>query len=159
MVDEYEMPYSEYKGEHVRETVDMSWENGEIREWLNSYFIDKAFLPIEQEIIESTTLINDKYLENEKRINYKTKDKIFLLSIDEAKEYFKNDEDRKCIPTEYARDNGAVLDYESYWYLRSYSQNELLEAACVTKDGTIGFFNKYYRNWGGIRPAMWINLK
>lgn len=52
--------------------------------------------------------------------NNRTNDKVWLLSVDEAEEYFSGNNDRICKPTDYAINNHAfVEDGNCYWWLRT----------------------------------------
>ena len=89
-----------------------------------------------------------------------TKDKIFLLSINEARKYFKADKERACMPTAYAVSNGVNKDENGncYWWLRSPGFNQY-NAALVSIDGSIGEYGhgaRYVHN--AVRPALWIDL-
>ncbi|MDR0491742.1 MAG: SIR2 family protein [Oscillospiraceae bacterium] len=78
-----------------------------------------------------------------------TDDKLFLLSIDEAKRYFPYDKAR------IARLNGDTV----WWWLRSpgYLGSR---AAIVSLDGSVSD-SGYYVSFseGAVRPAFWLNLK
>jgi len=87
-------------------------------------------------------------------------DLVTLLSEDEAGLYFSNDAERKCIPTDYARQNGAAKDTKGNccWWLRSQSP-QLDRNMYVTGTGRIstageGITRKYYT----VRPVIRINL-
>jgi len=67
------------------------WETSSVRKWLNDEFYNVAFVNEEKQSIILTKLDN------------KTNDRLFLLSKQEAFGlYFKSDEDRVCVQTEYA---------------------------------------------------------
>jgi len=78
-----------------------------------------------------------------------TDDKLFLLSIDEAKQYFPYNKAR------IARLNGGTVS----WWLRSpgYSCNG---SALVDHGGNV-LENGYYVSWSScaVRPAFWLNLQ
>lgn len=146
--------------------ADVTWETCSLRKWLNGTFLDAAFSPEERIRIVSTTVSadkNPKYITNP---GNSTTDKVFLLSINEANQYFNNDEARKCVPTAYAIANGARASnrYEKdgaatyWWWLRSRGYGQFL-ATFVDLDGSVyycGFGADYDR--GCVRPALWINL-
>lgn len=67
------------------------WENSNIRRWLNNDFYDAAFNDLEKERILSTKLINKDNEDYDTIAGEDTTDKIFFLSIAEAKKYFKSD--------------------------------------------------------------------
>lgn len=90
-----------------------SWKNCSLRKWLNEVFYDKAFNDKEKKnILLSELTTKDKEI---------TKDKVFLLSIDEAAKYFKIDYYRKAFPTPYAEREGKwnSKEFSRWWWLRS----------------------------------------
>ena len=120
------------------------WKKSEIREWLNSDFLNDAFSTKGAgKIIEHTTSGTEK-------------DKIFLLSVREVNEYFATDSSRKCHTTAYARSRGAVVTYSTYgtWGLRSLRGGDLHEF--VTFSGEISRNGWTTGSSRGIRPAMWL---
>ncbi len=146
---------------------DVTWETCSLRKWLNGTFLDAAFSPEERIRIVSTTVSADKNPQYTTNPGNATTDKVFLLSIDEAEQYFDNDEARKCVPTAYAMaidtdasgpcTKGGATTRE--WWLRSPGL-EQGGAACVTSVGAVAyggipveFYDCVY-----VRPALWIIL-
>ena len=90
-----------------------------------------------------------------------TQEKVFLLSIHEANQYFDSDDARACEATEYAKAQGIYIGHSNgncRWWLRSpgIRQNN---AASVTYDGDVyepgySVLGDYY----AVRPALWIDL-
>ena len=124
------------------------WENSEIRDWLNGEFYEDSFNDDEKGIIE-----------------FSDPGKVFLLSNEEAEGYFDSDEDRKCVPTEYAKANGALVSEDGccYWWLRSpypdYSNPDYSKYVYfVNIYGVVNFYD-VNRGDGSARPALWINLE
>lgn len=149
--------------------TDVTWENCSLRKWLNDSFFNAAFSEEERALIQSTTLSADKEPISYTNTNpgNDTTDKVFLLSIYEAKKYFNSDEARKCAPTAYAKARGALTsdDYKTpsgaatcWWWLRSPG-NYQNYAAHVRSDGSV-----YYFGYGvdyddvSVRPALWISF-
>lgn len=89
-----------------------------------------------------------------------TDDKVFILSIEEARKYFPADEDRKAKVTKYARQNNAYADVKGcgYWWLRSVGQDQF-DASYVDRDGQIceGGRLVYTQNHS-LRIAIWVNV-
>ena len=121
------------------------WWNSEIRGWLNGEFYNSSFNDDEKGIIASSD-----------------PGKVFLLSKKEAVEYFDSDEDRKCVPTEYAKANRALVEYGCCrWWLRSPHPNpdSSSSVCCVKYDGDAdGKYRSVDSDDGSVRPALWINL-
>ena len=171
---------SQYAIEINEEEVCSSWKDTNIRKWLNTEFLNNAFNKGERDIIQLSKVnadVNPKY---EAEQGDDTEDKIFLLSIKEAEEYFKSDEDRLCKPTKYVKAKkfptlkSLVLEYRKknegqkkpkepfcnyWWWLRTVGSRESL-TSYVYADGSIIYYGVSYSNDGGcVRPALWISLE
>lgn len=72
-----------------------------------------------------------------------------MLSLEEAKRYFSDDEQR------IAKDEKGATNW---WWLRS--SGDYNDAAAIDNDGTILAYDYYYNvsEVGGVRPALWLNL-
>ena len=140
---------------------DVTWKTCSLRNWLNKTFYSQAFSSEERLMIADSTVTADKNPEYNTNPGNDTTDKIFLLSITEAKKYFSSDSERICTPTAYAKAKGA---YESdsgscWWLLRSPGHNQFL-AAIVDTDGSIDYYGySVHVDSGCVRPALWINLE
>ena len=135
----------------------ITWEDCALRKWLNSDFLKSAFSNEESERILVSELKNDNNPEYGTRGGNDTKDRIFCLSIAEAEQYFSSDEDRRCRPTAYARDQGAYVDNDCCsWWLRSPG-DYLNYATYVFTVGALGLCG-YCVNYGdfAVRPALRI---
>ena len=136
--------------------TDITWEDCDLRKWLNSDFLKSAFSNEESERILVSELKNDNNPEYGTRGGNDTKDRIFCLSIAEAEQYFSSDEDRQCRPTAYARKQGAsVYNDCCSWWLRSPGDDQDL-ASYVYTGGALYLDNGV--NYGNIavRPALRI---
>lgn len=108
--------------------ADTTWEKSSIRSWLNGKFYDAAFSDSEKELIQTVKITNsDNPLYGTPGGN-DTEDKVFCLSLEEVQRYFKDADDRKAAPTEYAVKQGATVNDGStldngmktgWWWLRS----------------------------------------
>lgn len=143
---------------------DVTWETCSLRKWLNQDFLDVAFSESEKDKISTVAVPatnNQKYHTN---AGNSTRDKVFILNIDEAKKYFETDESRRCAPTDYAVAQGASMDnfYTTYgqeattcWLLRSPGESQE-KATSVTFAGSIAFSGNSGDD--GVRPAIWISF-
>ena len=146
------------------ERVDVTWEQSDIRSWLNGSFMDTAFTSEEQGAILKTEVDNSQAEGNseyDKTGGNNTADLVFLLSYKEAfEDYFSSDEERICMPTDYAVQNGAWTNYDTracWWWLRS---PVILQSAAtgVGSGGSLG--GRHVDNDSSCdRPALWINLE
>ena len=136
----------------------VTWETSALRAWLNTTFVEAVFTETERVRIAKTFVVNDDNPDYGTTGGKNTQDRIFLLSIAEAKKYFADDDDRLAMLTTYARgqvlwipDNGA-----DSWWLRSPGNFEHL-AAFVYQNGGICVEGEFAFNDVGIRPAFWLN--
>lgn len=142
----------------------LTWEECSLREWLNEDFYNSAFSNIEKSAIMEVMLSNKDnpvyYCEG----GNDTIDRIFLLSIEEAQNYFDSDSARQCKSVAYAKgyNNNTRIPTDwagnTWWWLRSpggISQS----AAGITYSGVIDSGGRdMYSNIGVIRPAFWLKL-
>ena len=145
----------------------ITWEICGIRKWLNKTFLKEAFNNKEQALIQTTTVLAENNPKYGTKAGKDTNDKIFLLSIGEANEYFADDEARKCVPTEYALARGVSVnddcnadgEHTCWYWLRSPGCDQG-DAASVYSDGSIAYHGEDGVNvdYFGVRPVLWINL-
>ena len=146
--------------------TDVTWETCSLRLWLNSNFLDTAFSEKEQAIISDSTVYAQVNPKHSTDPGNDTTDKVFLLSIEEAYEYFSLNEERICVPTAHAVANGAYISDRSsgrdiagcWWWLRSPGHYQTY-AAYVYISGFV-YENGYDVSGGNyaVRPAIWIDL-
>ncbi|MDR2201674.1 MAG: DUF6273 domain-containing protein [Clostridiales bacterium] len=127
------------------------WAESDIRAWLNGGFYDAAFDADEQKMIVETENANNK--------GGDTRDRVFLLSADEANRYFKSDRDRTAKKTRYARKGFFFIrrkaDAITPWWLRS-SSLAYPEGAVVVNAGGRIHSDGYKMNAAiiGVRPCV-----
>ena len=148
LISKYALDCQQYHTSRIFGT----WENCTLRKWLNGTFISNAFSHEEQAMILSTTTESAN-----------KKDRVFLLSMDEAWEYFSSDSTRQCQGTAYCYAQGAYKTGNGHcaWWLRSpvcYSGQ-----AAYVYDGNLrsyyGEYSCYVDNDDiAVRPALWIDL-
>lgn len=117
------------------------WNSSELKAWLENDFASQAFAGNEVKEIDGTPT---------------------LLSVDEVSKYFKSDNDRICMPTLQAVNDGAwILDEDngaSTWWLRSPGRRSDF-AARVESDGVVSSGGDYVDAAGiAVRPALWVNM-
>lgn len=126
----------------------ITWENCSLRSYLNGPWYEATFREEEKTKILTTKEDDADSRECGASGEYDSEDKVFLLSINEAEQYFYYDHDR------IAEFNGESHE----WWLRSPDNAGCV--AVVRRDGRI-----YSVGWevdsacGGIRPAIWIKLE
>lgn len=129
--------------------TDVTWSSCSLRTWLNNDFANEVFNSEEQSRIIATTVnpgTNPNYSTD---AGNATEDKVFLLSIDEANQYFNSDESRMC---EY--------DGEScWWWLRSPGDAQS-HTTHIFRDGSVCYLGDSVDNdLLAVRPAFWINIE
>ena len=133
-------------------TETVTWETCDLRAYLNGDFLNDFTNEEKNAIIE----ITNKNVDNQRfgtDGGNDTKDKIFLLSLDEVNQYLSRKEDR-------------VANYDEEpcnWWLRS-SGEKSDRAAYVTKSGSVvengisvACFDAGTQRSFGVRPLLWLN--
>jgi len=156
--------------EYNSEWTDVTWETCTLRKYLNGEFLNK-FGQEEQGLIIEKTIGNPNNLWYIIKGGRDTTDKIFLLSLEEADEYFGNSGDYKnkrkinsyWFSNKYDADRAAKYDEKSdstdWWWLRSPGYSSF-GAAYVGNGGVVDVdgYGVFYLS-GGVRPALRVNLK
>ena len=153
---------------------DVTWETCTLRAWLNTEFLETAFDSTEQQVILTTTVVNNdaNYMDDTGSHTTEggndTEDKLFLANDN----YFSSREIRYCVATDYAIEKGVYLTGDTlngqpicWWWLRYPGSS-----GQTTVHITDGHITESYMNVGGtwdhevnkndcgVRPEMWINL-
>ena len=149
VVSRYALDYRKYNSSLEQVT----WETCSLRKWLNDDFVNAAFSTEEKAMIPTVTVSADKNPDCRTDPGKATEDKVFLLSVNEAKKYFSSNEARKCTMMTNKQD-----DVRCFWWLRTPG-NSLSSAALVNSNGS-GFYAVAVDKDGiCIRPAMWLNIE
>jgi len=152
--------------QYNKKFIDVTWETSTLRQYLNEDFFNK-FSEEEQSRISETRI----HKSNNPWFNTKegkaTNDKIFLLSLGEVVKYFGDSgwlgsrpSDTRRIDDHFnsARIAKDVDGTDSWWWLRSpgfYGLN----AAYVNIGGWIYVDGNNVNLYGGVRPALWLNIQ
>ena len=136
-----------------------TWASCTLRTWLNGSFLNAAFSAQEQARIPVVTVSAERNPERSTNPGSNTQDRIFLLNIQEAGQYFSDNAQRQCGATAYAKARGCSVNQNTgncWWWLRSpgyYSDY----AADVDTVGTVHFDGHYAGSDSlAVRPALWI---
>lgn len=160
---EYDLLTTKYVLEVKRFSNDSdigSYVDSSLREWLNNEFFNIAFDRAEKDIIVATTFTReDGHIEKSGSHNSKFVDRVFVLNKDEAKKYFKTNEDRKCYPTEYAKMLGAIKNNgaSSYW-LRTPTKSKFYEIYVTSNGMILDSGASYVKDYIGVRPCILIKI-
>ena len=162
----------------------VTWETSTMRSWLNGYgaaqntgsdngidytsdnFINTAFSDGEQGAIVDTTVVNDDNPDYNTEGGENTNDKIFLLSVDEARNssYFADDNSRKGTNTAYVADGGKIggnmfgVGAADYWWLRSPGDYGFIAAIVYGYGGVDSRGSSVSSVSRAVRPAFNLDL-
>ena len=131
------------------DTAPATWETCSLRAYLNGEEFKKNFKEEEWDQIGLEELDNPKNSEYGTAGGERTTDRVFLLSIQEALQYFGASKRERM-----AKSDGIFY----WWWLRSpgYSQER---AANVQVIGDIDLYGEPVNSLYGVRPALWLNLE
>lgn len=145
---------------------DVTWEEADLRTWLNNTFMKAAFTQEEQKIITSAEVNGGRnYFGGEDGV-YEVNDKIYLLSVSEVEnpaygfceDYASADQARIVGNTDYARmQSGNAAVKEANWWLRS-SGAVAYGAAFVNSTGLVSGYGSDNREKMGVCPVIHISL-
>lgn len=134
----------------------ITWQECDLRRWLNVDFLIDAFSDEERKMIPKVTVKADSNPNSPSADpGNDSQDYVFLLSIKEVNRYLKSDTARKCKTTKYSKSAYTNFGY-TRWWLRTPG-GYTTQAAFVDEDGEIKA-NVVYDNSYGVRPALWIDL-
>ncbi|MGN1084185.1 MAG: DUF6273 domain-containing protein, partial [Lachnospiraceae bacterium] len=148
-----------------------TWETCTLRAWLNDEFYNTAFTAKEQESIELTTVKNTDNATYDTDAGNDTKDKVYLLSMDESIKYLGKAVNRKNLkavttPTKYTMAQGLVMKEPNQWYgdncnwwLRTPGQSTY-RAVYIADDGILMDNGGYAdtSKYNAVRPVVWIDV-
>ncbi|MBO7504121.1 MAG: hypothetical protein J6U38_07110 [Clostridia bacterium] len=162
LISRYALDTQPYNTEYRRVT----WEKCTLRSWLNSEFFLAAFNQSEQQLVSRTIVTAEANPNRDTYTGFDTKDKVFLLSINEVNTYFGSKSKQVCTPTAYAIAKGAhyAMGYgenksaSAQWWLRTPGADSRI-AAIVNIIGELDTYGTDV-NWTTItvRPAVWVYL-
>ena len=152
------MPY------HTEKT-DITWKDSSLRQWLNSMFLQETFSDEEQDQVLEADI--ETYVNQDLNSDgvVRTSDRIFLLSDEEVKKYFKNKtEENEAEGEKREEEEGGMKPAVSeltdgiFWWLRSPGDRQDC-AECVGAEGSVvtAGYTVLQANFG-VRPAMWVKL-
>lgn len=135
----------------------VTWDESDIRAWLNGEFLETAFSEEERATILSAVLNNGDDLNYGTPDGEDTTDSVFLLSVREALHYL-DIGNRTASPSAYAIRQGAYTNGSGNcaWWLRSPGMTET-SPAYFASAGEIGNrAHEVNETIIGVRPAIWI---
>ena len=147
-------PFNEYE-------VRITWETCTARKFLNNSFYKTAFNDSIKEFILTTTVKPADNIKYGFSGGNQTEDKLFLLSLEEARLYFDINAERISRATKYAAAKGSYNNGDAgcWWWLRTpCDDNE--SALCVYYHGEVDedTDSGVHDTHCGVRPAMWVSI-
>ena len=147
------------------ENANVTWETCSLRSWLNGDFLNAAFDPDEQKMIQKTNVTADKNPQFSTAPGNSTEDMVFLLSASEVEAYESLDYARKCQVTEYCIAQGVYkkgtyrlsADDICWWWLRSPGRYSSYAAYTLTNGAVYCNGRSVDSGQGAVRPVLWIN--
>lgn len=185
---------------YVDNDTEVTWAQSTMRSWLNGFgatenlagtdytndnFIQKAFNATEREHIQQVTNTNPKGPMNVPG-GVDTDDRVFLLSYNEVKQLFPNDEAREAVATEYALNHDPTVlhpndctgdECTAFWLTRTPGDNlqKIIRVfyngfVCPHGGNVYYTFSEFPVSYGGttvvyrivhpadhgVRPAIWV---
>lgn len=136
--------------------TDVTWDNSNVRAWLNTKFYGIAFSEEEKAGIRSTFVLNQDNADYKTKGGNNTYDKIFILNEDEMVRYLQNNDNLAARPTPYARFRG-LLCYENdpakcWQWMRPPGFSPRGLRGVDAAGGAGNYLAKF--DWGMVRPAM-----
>ena len=139
----------------------VTWDNCDLRAWLNGKFLETAFTKAEQNAIALSDVSAVKNPRFDTPVGQPTKDKVFLLSYEECLKYMPTDADRTCFPTDYAIAHECYINTNGHaaWWLRSNGMSET-EPEHLATWGNFSLRHHYVDDTIiGDRPCIWVDSK
>jgi hypothetical protein len=134
-----------------QEYLAVSWEDCDLREYLNGTFYNSFDMQDKARIIQ-TTVKNTQTFNDRTDVENDTLDYFFLLSSEEVKKYL-DDAQRKVF------DMGSTTHY-GYWWLRKPGVDD--DADVIRPSGSQSYerVNTTSQDEGGmgVRPALWLRI-
>lgn len=147
-----------------RSYTSVTWEDSSLRAWLNDDFYYSAFSSNERSKIAYATIDNPNNPGYGTYGGRETTDKLYILSISEAKYYFKEGAGLYCEPTKYTKvraraNDSSIGNYNAnvwWWWLRTPGSQQQYAATVNTTGGIVNIGYHVDDSYVGVRPVMWI---
>lgn len=151
VVSRYALDGREYHNADTEDVV--TWENSDIRKWLNEDFFNEAFSETEKNLIPEMPV----EVENCPNNGVGTNDKIFLLSEAEVRRYFGRMKEQVCEATDYADSKGVFRNEKGAcrWWVRTMSTGYRGQGARHINIVGGALSAEVSANYA-VRPAMWM---
>ena len=160
VISQFVLVLKAYNSDEERSEV--TWETCTLREYLNGDFVDTAFSSGERSMIQAVTVnAEPNQIYPAVSAGNDTQDRVFLLSAEEAEQYFPDDYALQCLPTRYAAGFGMGSPDNPepcFWWLRTPGREPTYALFIDGYGGISGSGIGSEVENIGVRPAMWIDL-
>ena len=132
---------------------DITWQNCDLRYWLNAVFFTRAFSSEEQALVIPETCAAEDNAVFRTEGGGDTEDFVFCLGLEQAKRFFSADATRQAHPTAYAK----RAPFTCWWWLRAPGGHQF-SCAAVAENGAIDY-NGFHASLDciGVRPAVVVS--
>jgi hypothetical protein len=134
--------------------TEVSWETSDLRQRLNTSFLEEAFNTEEQQHIITSSLENVDC--------GTTNDRVFILSAKEIKKDVPADGWIVCSPTAYAVSRGIYVSndgYSCYWIRGNHEKEPYDTVDYIDVRGEIRYNQFTDNSKTGVRPAIWYSYE
>lgn len=162
VLSQYGIECRQFHGKNVPTT----WEDSDIRKWLNGTFLVRAFDETEQDCILEIEIENEFNPVSFVKCGAATRDKIFLLSFRDVlnvkygfEGYVAQSYTREMKNTDWSRIRGALTNPEKgmgWWWLRNAGRDRTW-AGRVDYSGFVYFDGRPVTEFGSVRPALYLD--
>lgn len=139
------------------------WGGSDLRTWLNGTFYNSTFDTTEKKIIQNSYLTDSRSSVWGCNPGDSTYDYVFCLSNSEIKTNLNDYSKWRAQPTQYAVAQGCKTNADGMctaWWLRTPGWDGTSTCAVRSSDSSIDEPGYYvYRDYVGVRPAMWLDLR
>ncbi|WP_406037582.1 DUF6273 domain-containing protein [Succinimonas sp.] len=160
-VTRYAIDYKRYNDRDIA-----GWRDCSLRRWLNSDFIAMTFSDTEAKMLRETHCPGTENPGTWDPERDATEDRVFLMSEDEARNWFRGHAVRECFATPYAMFKSKFASQHitqilpagsCLWFLRQTRTSSCLMAKSAPGKVIVeSFGSSNYSCF--VRPAMWIHL-
>ena len=132
---------------------DITWQNCDLRYWLNAVFFTHAFSSEEQALVVPETCAAEDNAVFRTEGGGDTEDFVFCLGLEQVKRFFSVDAMRQAHPTAYAK----RAPFTCWWWLRAPGGHQF-SCAAVAENGSIDY-NGFHASLDciGVRPAVVVS--
>lgn len=132
---------------------DITWQNCDLRYWLNAVFFARAFSSEEQALVIPETCAAEDNAVFRTEGGGDTEDFVFCLGFEQVKRFFSVDAMRQAHPTAYA----MRAPFTCWWWLRAPGGHQF-SCAAVAENGAIDY-NGFHASLDciGVRPAVVVS--